>query len=411
LKKNLKSIIAVFVILILIITIFTVGTRIDLSEEIIFDEEESNKSQNDNTNKEENTNEEEKDDNLTEIIDTDHIVFVEEATATWCSNCPDVAESLHELYDPNNPDFYYVSLVVDGYDNAKNRLKDDYNVLGYPTVYIDGGYETIMGSSNFKSVFINKLSKAKQRDYPNIYLNITSEYNESRNEIKNEVILSNYEDNSYSGELKVYITEIVSSYNGWDGKPFSYAFIDYGLEENILLGSMENKTFSGIWDVPDDVYKENLFIIAVLFNSDKNKAFSNPSDQENEYDAYYADASIGTRVSEGKLPPSIGISSPKDFSHYIFGKEKKNKLFQKTYIIGRTTLESNVEAESGVEKVEYTIKGRFREIKETITSEPYNYEWKKPSFGKYTITAKIYDKDGRTNIDSIEVYAFMIGFP
>jgi len=46
-------------------------------------------------------------------IDLEHKVFLEEATATWCSNCPDIAEILHNLYDPVNPRFYYISMVED----------------------------------------------------------------------------------------------------------------------------------------------------------------------------------------------------------------------------------------------------------------------------------------------------------
>ncbi len=101
-----------------------------------------------------------------------HIVFVEEGTATWCSNCPEVAKVLHDLFDPDNLDFYYVSLVHDKSSVAADRLDNDFNKLGFPTVYIDGGYEVILGSNNFRSKFLESLDNANNRDVPNIYLNL-----------------------------------------------------------------------------------------------------------------------------------------------------------------------------------------------------------------------------------------------
>ncbi|UCH72182.1 MAG: hypothetical protein JSW62_01140, partial [Thermoplasmatales archaeon] len=189
--------------------------------------------------------------------------------------------------------------------------------------------------------------------------------------------------------------------------PYKYAFIDYGLNEVIEIEANKRKNCSETWDASDHSV-ENLWIIAVVFGQDSYKAYSNPSDKENEFDAYYADAAYGVRVTEGKLPPSIGINSPKKRSHYIFGTEKHNSIIKQTYIIGRTTIKVNVEAESGVEKVEYTIEGFFRDIQETVYEEPYDFVWHKLAFGKYTITAKVYDTEGRTATDSIDVYAFML---
>ncbi|UCH72189.1 MAG: hypothetical protein JSW62_01180, partial [Thermoplasmatales archaeon] len=149
-----------------------------------------------------------------------HHVFVEEGTATWCSNCPEVADVLHELYDANDPDFYYVSMVEDKNNKANNRLYDDYKILGFPTVYIDGGYQVIMGSSDFKSTFQEKISRSMSREIPSLYLDVRSEWNNSTKELENIVTIENYDDEKYTGRLKVYITEINSPWSDWNGDPY-----------------------------------------------------------------------------------------------------------------------------------------------------------------------------------------------
>jgi hypothetical protein len=82
-----------------------------------------------------------------------HYVFVEEGTETDCKNCPIVANILHELYESGKYNFYYVSLVNDRSPKAKTRLSDDYDVYGFPTVFIDGGYKVIVGGTNAKSEY------------------------------------------------------------------------------------------------------------------------------------------------------------------------------------------------------------------------------------------------------------------
>lgn len=340
-----------------------------------------------------------------------HVVFVEEGTATWCSNCPDVAAVLHNLFDANNPDFYYVSLVEDKSTIANNRLHDDYNITGFPTVYIDGGYKVIFGAGNFESIFKNALSEANNRDIPNIYLNLTSEWNETRREITNKVLIKNNDEEDYSGRLKIYITEIISPWQDYNGERYSYTLIDYGYNDEIELGGKENKTITKIWEASDSIDKDNLWIIAVVFNSDPKSRNSDPEgNSKYAFEAYFADAAHGVKVTEetAEAPPSIKINIPQDFYHYIFGNGNKNKLLSAGYIIGKLTFQVDVEAEDGVDRVEYTIKGRIRSFNATVTDSPYSYEWDKFSFGKYTIKAVLYDNEGKTASDSIEVYIFNI---
>lgn len=349
--------------------------------------------------------EEDNDDDQDDEISS-HVVFVEEGTATWCSNCPEVAEVLHDLFNPDDPDFYYVSLVHDKNSIAESRLDNDFNKLGFPTVYIDGGYDVILGSDNFRSKFQQSLDDAKNRDVPNIYLNLTSEWNETRNEIKNSVLIKNNDDEDYDGRLKIYITEITSAWRDDNNERYSYTLIDYGYNNEITIDVDEDKTISEIWELPDNVDKDNLWIMAVLFNSDSNPSDSDPIDNSKPFNAYYTDAVNGVKVTEevSQEPPSIIISTPKDFTHYIFGIEIENSLLSKTWVFGKLTIEVDIESESSIDRVEYLIEGPLKEFSETITESPYSYEWDKLSFGNYKISVTLYDEDGITAADDIEVF-------
>jgi glutaredoxin len=346
------------------------------------------------------------------------IVFVEEGTSTTCKACPQVGGVLHELFNPENPEFYYVSLVEDENTQARNRLSQDYNFIGLPTVYIDGGYKVIFGAGNFESVFEDKLASAFSRNVPKIIINIESVWNETRRELNNTVFVENLENSTYAGNLKVYISEIVSPWKDYDKEPYNYALIDYSYNDIIEIDAFGNGTFSKIWNASSagfkNVYPENLWVIAVLFNSEKKQGFSDPddvdrNDDKREFDAYYADNADATRVTEGKTPPSIGIKQPKIGTKYLLGNEKRSTLLGYTFLIGKTPIKVSISAESGVEKVEFIISGRRGTTTETIKDDPYEFVWNKRAFGKHTITVKVYDKDGRIDTDSMEVYAFIFG--
>ncbi|UCD14048.1 MAG: hypothetical protein JSW60_01130 [Thermoplasmatales archaeon] len=345
-------------------------------------------------------------------------VFVEESTSTTCKNCPIVADVLHELYDPDNPDFYYVSLVWDENSKAENRVTKDYNRLGDPTVFIDGGYEVIMGTKDFKPTFEQKLLNAAARDAPEIHIKVNAEWNESRTELTTTVNIENKESESYTGRLRVYITEEQSRWiSVVSGEPFEFAFIDYAINEDATIQSNEKKTISKIWDASKTPYSDvdpvNLWIIAAIFSSDSTEKFSDPPPGKNKhpFDAYYTDGVDATRVEEGTLPPTVGITAPRKGYRYLFGRERKQYLIKNTIILGRVKIKASVQAEAGLEKLEFYIDG---ELKYNITEEPY--EWSVNKIGrfinflrkKHTIEVKAYDTQGRIATDSIDVITYLM---
>ena len=381
-----------------------------------------------------------------------HIVFVEEAAATWCSKCPVSSDVLYKKFNSSDkPDFCYINMVEDKNTKAHNQVFNDYNLIGYPTVFIDGGYRVIGGSIDFEKNFNEKLLEAKNRQTPKIILSLKTKWNESRKELTATVNIENKETTTYKGHIKVYVTEINSPWSDWNGNPFHFAFIDYAIDENIEIQSNKNQTITKTWDANNTgysgVYPENLWLVAAVFNQKSTKEYSDPPQNEHQFNAYYADATTTARVEEGVLPPVIGISYPKCGMSYIFGKEKKrsftgeflfskeriillkaliqydlgnSELYWKLYregrlndiafcanIFGKITIKTNVQAEAGIEKVEFIIKGRLGQVNETVYKEPYEWTWDTFAFGRYTIVVNLYDKEGKTSTDSINVIAFI----
>jgi len=345
-----------------------------------------------------------------ENITLNRAVFIEKATATWCSNCPEVAEKIHQAYTSQDIPFYYVSMVEDKNQKAKNRLENDYKIFGYPTAYIDGGYKVLVGSESIPNDFNSALQQAANRPAARIQITLQSEWNETKEELKNTIYVKNYEEKTYTGNLKIYITEIKSQWADYNGDPYHFSFLDYGMDRSVTIPSGENISFSNTWKASEseyDIVKENLWIVAVVSNDQKQVSYSKPSTQEHEFDSFYVDATAASRVTEGTLPPTIGIKTPKSLNHYIFGNEQKNRFISTTYLIGRMTIETTVSSDLPIEKIIINITGKRTNINEELTQSPYEYTWNQFSFGMHTITATIYDEQGSKNSDSIEVWALI----
>ncbi len=112
----------------------------------------------------------ESDSNKTSAMTT-HTVFLEEGTATWCTYCPTTSHWLHVAYTEGH-NFYYVSMVGDVNNMAYDRLDDDYNIFGYPTVYFDGGDSVLVGGWSPSDPYINAVNAVGSREVPPIRLQL-----------------------------------------------------------------------------------------------------------------------------------------------------------------------------------------------------------------------------------------------
>jgi len=338
-----------------------------------------------------------------------HYVFVEDGTATDCKNCPIVANILHELFESEMYNFYYVSLVNDRSSEAQTRLTSDYDVYGFPTVFIDGGYKVIVGGNNDKSEYEQAILDARSRDVPDLQVTINAEYDNKTYKLTTEVVIENNEKKTYNGRLKVYLTEIVSQWNGYDGKPYHYGFVDYVINKDISIDSNGEKNFSDSQNISDYDH-ENLMIMAVIFNSESTSKYVYPNENDHSFDSYYADAVNATKVAKGgNEPPGVGITSPVEGKIYFFNSPILEILgpLDNTFLIGTKTISVYASDDSGIEKVEFYVDG---ELMETVKSEPYEWALKISIFKeilphRHTIEVIAYDDTEKTDSDSIEVWA------
>jgi hypothetical protein len=342
-----------------------------------------------------------------------HYVFIEEGTATTCQYCPNIGSILHNLYTSHDYRFFYVNLVSDMNTKAADRLTN-YNEVGNPTVYIDGGYNVIMGGTNEESTYVEAIRSAESRDVPAIQITVNAEYDNTSKGLLTKVIVENFESNAYTGHLRVYLTEIISKWIDYAGNPYHYAFLDYIFDEDISINSNDQDSFSSTRDI-SDLDPENLMIVAVVFNSESHTAYSNPPN-ENPFDAYYADAVNATVVVEGgNLPPSVGISFPEQGKIFRHNKEilkflYKTKLLSNTWIVGPIKIIANASDDLGIEKVEFLIEGKRKQWNATIFEAPYEFNWRKFALGRYTITVTAFDKQGKISTDSMDVIALIRPF-
>jgi len=334
-----------------------------------------------------------------------HNVFIEEATATWCSNCPSVADILSEFYNSNEYNIYYISLVEDKNSKAKERL-EEYNIYGYPTVYIDGGYDVIVGGNKDKSYFEEKINKASKRNVPHIELNITSEYIEESDGVKVTISILNFEETDYQGTIKLYLTERISSWQDYEGEAYHFAFVDYIINQKIEIPSEEERLVSKTFD--SSAYDvENLMLVGVMFNSEEIEKYSNPDDKSNAFNAQYADVCEASFIVEkANLPPEVGITNIKNGRLHFFGKKLFATRNLNTILIGRTPVTIQASDDSNVENVQLYIDD---ELVGEKSSEPYEFKIKGPKFFKHDLKAvAVDDKGKKTTVILNDIWMFIL---
>lgn len=344
-----------------------------------------------------------------------HTVFVEESTSVTCRYCPNVAAILETLESSPNYRFYYVSMIMEN-GKAAEYLTSVYNRYADPTVYIDGGYQVILGGLHPEANYSTAIQSAENRAVPKIKVTVTADYKNTTNTIAVNVLVVNGEQTPYSGRLRVYLLEIISSqFNDYNGLKYRNAFVDFMLNQDITVSANSNMTYSTDWPVGTLDY-ENLKLIAVVFNNTGNNAFSNPP-TSNPFTAHYADATDATYVVKDarNLPPEVGILSPQQGKIYLRGNLflgsvlYKKTLLRNTWVIGKASIDTYAKDDSAIEKVEFYVNDN---LVSTLTEPPYNWTLsfsliKKPLLpSTYTIMVKAYDDTNKTATASIDVKAW-----
>jgi len=132
-----------------------------------------------------------------------HTVFIEEATATWCHNCPDMANKLNNLYISGEYPLYFVALVSDENTDASSRLLDEFNVYGYPTAILDGGKNVIIGSGVSENIYISRILSCGQRDVHELNLTLSVEWLGNGNLEISYSIINNENIDNYPPEIPI----------------------------------------------------------------------------------------------------------------------------------------------------------------------------------------------------------------
>lgn len=347
--------------------------------------------------------------------DFTHSVLIEESTSVTCRYCPNVGAILESLESSHAYRFYYVSMILEN-DVAADYLSSIYNRFGDPTVFIDGGYKVIIGGTNPETDYTSAIQEAENRVVPKIKVTVNAEYKNDTNTIQTSTLVVNGDQSTYTGRLRVYLVEIISSqFNDYNGLKYRNAFIDFIFNEEISVSGNSEQTFTKDWPVGSLDY-ENLKIIAVMFNAAENSAFSDPPTNAYPFTAHYADAVNETYVVKGarNLPPEVGILSPQKGKIYLRGNLflkflYKNKLRPNTKLWLRASIDVYAKDDSAVAKVEIYVNDK---LVANMTEPPYNWTApfkliRKPLIPKtYTIMVKAIDDTGKTATATMDVKAW-----
>ncbi len=115
-----------------------------------------------------------------------------------------------------------------------------------------------------------------------------------------QVTVQNNDSSDYEGYIRVYVTEVTST-RGWNdtkGFPHAFTFLDYAINEDILINPGERWERSTIWKGNEhtdgygndfgDITQENVMIIAAVYNAEGYLKYNLPP-WGRPFTAYYVD--------------------------------------------------------------------------------------------------------------------------
>lgn len=96
---------------------------------------------------------------------------------------------------------------------------------------------------------------------------------------------------------------------------------------------------------------------------------------KNLFDAHFVDAACASLVIEGgNLLPTITNMSPKAGKLHLLRYPIISTLYRNTILVSRAIVKTNVEDDSGIEKVEFYVDEK---LEYTDNEEPYDYSVRK----------------------------------
>jgi hypothetical protein len=222
-----------------------------------------------------------------------------------------------------------VSLVGNKNTHAYDRLIDDYNVYGVPTVWWDGGNDVDVGAGSVGGAEITytaSIVNCGARVVPDLDIDLSVDWLGNAT-MDIDVLVQNNETGIYKGHIRVYVTENASSM-GWNdtwGYPYTFAFLDYAFNEPIQIMGTDTWERSTTWDGNEHndgyghdfggITLDNITVIAAVFNAEWHQGYSDPPYNNYPFDAYWVDEAAGAWINQAPNVPSEPY--PEDAAAYV----------------------------------------------------------------------------------------------
>ena len=215
-----------------------------------------------------------------------HTVFVEYGSMTTCPPCVMASAQLYSIYNSEDLDFNYVTLLWDeGNYNVRGRLLE-LEVVAVPDVYFDGGYKRVAGPQTNVTPYRSAITHSGKRDVPDIDINVDVTWlGGGKLRITGTVI--NNEVDEFNGHIRTYIVEKESRWNDYGGNPYHYAALDIPIDKNLALVNCRARpigdpyTFAKTWRGSlygfGDITQENIMVIVAIFEIDSNHVVQSAS--------------------------------------------------------------------------------------------------------------------------------------
>ena len=238
----------------------------------------------------------------TTSMDYTHTVLVEVGTRTTCSACPASNLAWHSIYGGGNYDFEYTELVYDMNPVAYTRFSE-FNPMWVPTSYWDGGEFVYPGTSI--PTFQNYLDASGSRVVPDLVSDLDVTWLGSA-EIEISYSVVNNEGSNYPGRLRIYVIELVSRWNDYNGNTYYHAFLDFAVNQVIDIPAAGTLSDTIVWDGGaagyPDITSDNIQVILAVFDDEAHTSYSDPP-SGNPFSAYYSDECIAALPAGGENSP------------------------------------------------------------------------------------------------------------
>lgn len=205
-----------------------------------------------------------------------HSVFIEACTQTWCPPCATAAAVMNEIYKSGEYDFHYVALVSDMNTAARKRT-NELEVKYIPDYVFDGNFTRYVGSGGLPDEYTNRLDLCGAREVANVSIDISVKWL-GFGTLKISVSVSSNEAEDYYGHLRTYIVEKESRWDTNSGDPYHQAVIGMPIDRSLSFVKCQAQPLANSYSFEitwpgaifgfSDIKKDNIEVVAAVFNSD-----------------------------------------------------------------------------------------------------------------------------------------------